>query len=212
MLTAAYEGYWKTDSATLSNIANQWAEAVIANGVACCDCSCGNIAMMQWAVDFINPDLLAKFADQLFQATHNNFFNPINFQDNPDPHSSDSDASQNSGANASNANVASNSSSSTLKSDSSTSGRSTGQNAASVGESASHSATASSSSEVNALDNTGESGEDAASKSYEVEKSISSSSTTTEKSMSIQLLICVIVLVGIFAIGYFRNKSKEDEF
>ena len=212
MLTAAYEGYWKTDSATLSNIANQWAEAVIANGVACCDCSCGNIAMMQWAVDFINPDLLAKFADQLFQATHNNFFNPINFQDNPDPHSSDSDASQNSGANASNANVASNSSSSTLKSDSSTSGRSTGQNAASVGESASHSATASSSSEVNDLDNTGESGEDAASKSYEVEKSISSSSTTTEKSMSIQLLICVIVLVGIFAIGYFRNKSKEDEF
>ncbi len=212
MLTAAYEGYWKTDSATLSNIANQWAEAVIANGVACCDCSCGNIAMMQWAVDFINPDLLAKFADQLFQATHNNFFNPINFQDNPDPHSSDSDASKNSGANASNANVASNSSSSTLKSDSSTSGRSTGQNAASVGESASHSATASSSSEVNALDNTGESGEDAASKSYEVEKSISSSSTTTEKSMSIQLLICVIVLVGIFAIGYFRNKSKEDEF
>ena len=212
MLTAAYEGYWKTDSATLSNIANQWAEAVIANGVACCDCSCGNIAMMQWAVDFINPDLLAKFADQLFQATHNNFFNPINFQDNPDPHSSDSDASKNSGANASNANVASNSSSSTLKSDSSTSGRSTGQNAASVGETASHSATASSSSEVNALDNTGESGEDAASKSYEVEKSISSSSTTTEKSMSIQLLICVIVLVGIFAIGYFRNKSKEDEF
>ena len=212
MLTAAYEGYWKTDSATLSNIANQWAEAVIANGVACCDCSCGNIAMMQWAVDFINPDLLAKFADQLFQATHNNFFDPINFQDNPDPHSSDSDSSQNSGANASNANVASNSSSSTLKSDSSTSGRSTGQNAASVGESASHSATASSSSEVNALDNTGESGEDAASKSYEVEKSISSSSTTTEKSMSIQLLICVIVLVGIFAIGYFRNKSKEDEF
>ena len=78
MLTAAYEGYWKTDSATLSNIANQWAEAVIANGVACCDCSCGNIAMMQWAVDFINPDLLAKFADQLFQATHNNFFDPIN--------------------------------------------------------------------------------------------------------------------------------------
>ena len=88
MLTAAYEGYWKTDSATISDIANQWAEAVIANGVACCDCSCGNIAMMQWAVDFINPDLLAKFADQLFQATHNNFFNPINFQDNPDPHSS----------------------------------------------------------------------------------------------------------------------------
>ena len=212
LLTAAYEGYWKTDSATLSNLANQWAEAVIANGVACCDCSCGNIAMMQWAVDFINPDLLAKFADQLFQATHNNFFNPVNFQDNPNAHSSDADASVNAGTNSSNANVVSNSSSSTLKSYSSNSGRSSGQNAASVGETSAQSSTASSSSEVNALDNTGTAGDESSSKSYEVEKSVSSSSTTTEKSMSIQLIVCVIVLVGIFAIGYFRNKIKEDEF
>ena len=212
LLTAAYEGYWKTDSATLSNVANQWAEAVIANGVACCDCSCGNIAMMQWAVDFINPDLLAKFADQIFKATNHNFFNPANFQNNPNTDSADSQTDENSGMNTTDANVKSNSTSSTLKSDSATSGFNNGDTARGVGVTSSQSATASSASEINSLENTGEAGADSSSKSYEVEKSVSSSSTTTEKSMSIQLIICVIILVGIFAIGYFRNKNKQDEF
>lgn len=212
LLTAAYEGYWKTDSATLSNVANQWAEAVIANGVACCDCSCGNIAMMQWAVDFINPDLLAKFADQIFQATNHNFFNPANFQNNPNTDSADSQTDENSGMNTTNANVKSNTTSSTLKSDSATSGFNNGDTARGIGVTSSQSATASSASEINGPENTGEEGADSSSKSYEVEKSVSSSSTTTEKSMSIQLIICVIILVGIFAIGYFRNKNKQDEF
>ena len=212
MLTAAYEGYWKTDSATISDIANQWAEAVIANGVACCDCSCGNIAMMKWAVDFINPDLLAKFADQVFQATNHNFFNPANFQNNPNTDTADGSEDEKTGMNSTNANVMSNSSSSTLQSDSATSGLNRGNTARGVGETSSQSATAASASEINDLENTGETGADSSSKSYEVEKSVSSSSTTTEKSMSIQLIICVIILVGIFAIGYFRNKNKQDEF
>ena len=211
LLTAAYEGYWQTDSATLSNVANQWAQAVITNGVACCDCSCGNIAMMQWAVDFINPDLLAKFADQVFQATNHNFFNPANFQNNPNADSADSEMDENAGLNSTDA-VLTNSSSSTLQSDSATSGSNNGNAARGVGETSSESATASSSSEINDLDNAGDSGADSSSRSYEVEKSVSSSSTTTEKSMSIQLIICIIVIVGIFAIGYFRNKNKEDEF
>ena len=209
LLTAAYEGYWKTDSATLSSLANQWAQAVIANGVACCDCSCGNIAMMQWAVDFINPDLLAKFADQIFQATNHNFFNPANFQNNPNADEADSNMDDNTGVNTNNGDVLSNSTSSTLKSDSATSGF-TGKTAVGVGDSSSQPATASSSSEIYDSENAGETGGDSASKSYEVEKSVSSSSTTTEKSMSIQLIICVIILVGIFAIGYFRNKQKDD--
>lgn len=209
LLTAAYEGYWKTDSATISDIANQWAEAVIANGVACCDCSCGNIAMMQWAVDFINPDLLAKFADQLFQATNHNFFNPANFQNNPNADEADSQTDDNTGVNTNNGDVLSNSTSSTLQSDSATSGLS-GKTAVGVGDTSTQPATASSSSEIYDSENAGETGGDSGSKSYEVEKSVSSSSTTTEKSMSIQLIICVIVLVGIFAIGYFRNKHKDE--
>ena len=76
LLTAAYEGYWKTDANTLSNVANKWAQTVIQNGVACCDCSCGNIAMLQWAINYINPDMLQQFKQQMFQATHNNVFAP----------------------------------------------------------------------------------------------------------------------------------------
>ncbi|MCE5215144.1 MAG: cobaltochelatase subunit CobN [Methanobacterium sp.] len=71
MLTAAYEGYWTTDQATLQLVAQTWAQAVIKNGVACCDCSCGNIAMMKWATQYINPDMLAQLNSQLYAATGN---------------------------------------------------------------------------------------------------------------------------------------------
>ena len=49
LLTAAYNGYWQTDKGTLENLATMWANSIIVNGVACCDCSCGNIAMLKWA-------------------------------------------------------------------------------------------------------------------------------------------------------------------
>ncbi len=82
LLTAAYEGYWTTDQATLQFVAKTWADAVIKNGVACCDCSCGNIAMMKWATQYINPDMLAQLNSQLFAATGNPGFasstNPSN--------------------------------------------------------------------------------------------------------------------------------------
>ena len=83
MLTAAYEGYWKTDDATLSRVANEWAKMVIKNGVACCDCSCGNIAMMKWATNYINPDILAQFKSQLYTATQNEGFAPSSTQTDP---------------------------------------------------------------------------------------------------------------------------------
>lgn len=209
LLTAAYEGYWQTDSATISDVANQWAQAVITNGVACCDCSCGNIAMMQWAVDFINPDLLSKFAEQVFQATNNNFFNPANFQNNPNADEANSMVDDNAGINSSNANVESNSSSSTVQSDNPTSG-SNPENSVAVGDSSNQQPTSSSSSEIYDSQDVGDDGSESQSKSYEIEKSVSSSSTTTEKSMSIQLIICIIVLVGIFAVGYFRNKNNDE--
>ena len=209
LLTAAYEGYWQTDSSTISNVANQWAQAVINNGVACCDCSCGNIAMMQWAVNFINPDLLAKFADQVFQATNNNFFNPANFQNNPNAEEANSMEDDNTGINSSNANMMSNTSSSTVQSNNPTSG-SNGDNSISVGDSSTQAPTSSSASDQHDSQDVGDVGSESQSKSYEIEKSVSSSSTTTEKSMPIQLILCIIILVGIFAIGYFRNKQNNE--
>ena len=201
LLTAAYEGYWQTDSSTLSSLANQWAQAVIENGVACCDCSCGNIAMMQWAINFVSPDLLTQFANQIFQATHNSLFNPVNYEDGQSSEESNSQGSESSNPDSGNGEFLSNSSS-TSSSDSSTSGLQNGQTAANVGVS---SDVAPSTSDASDSQNVGEGG-----RSYEVKKSVSSS-TTTEKSMPIQIILCIIVLVGIFAVGYFRNK-RNDEF
>ena len=78
LLTAANKGYWSTDEATLKLVANKWAKLIAENGVACCDCSCGNIAMMKWATQYINPDILAQFKSQIYAATRNEGFAPTN--------------------------------------------------------------------------------------------------------------------------------------
>ncbi len=76
LLTMAHKGFWQADEATIRQIANTWANLIAQQGVACCDCSCGNIAMMQWATQFINPNILAQFNAQIYQATKNSMFAP----------------------------------------------------------------------------------------------------------------------------------------
>lgn len=76
MLTMANKGFWNVDQRTLNQLANNWANDIRINGVACCDCSCGNIAMMKWATQFINPNMLSQFYSQVYQATQNPIFAP----------------------------------------------------------------------------------------------------------------------------------------
>jgi cobaltochelatase CobN len=76
LLTAAYEGYWTTDQATLEMITKVWSDAILKSGVACCDCSCGNIAMMKWATQYINPDMLAQLEAVFYDATKSEEFAP----------------------------------------------------------------------------------------------------------------------------------------
>lgn len=76
LLTAAHQGYWKADQATLQLIANTWSGMIATNGVACCDCSCGNLAMIEWATQYINPDILAQFNARMYSATMNPSFAP----------------------------------------------------------------------------------------------------------------------------------------
>jgi len=76
MLTAAFEGYWTPDAATMNLVANTWAQMIAANGVACCDCSCANLAMMKWASSFVNTDLLAQLNAQFYEATQQAQFAP----------------------------------------------------------------------------------------------------------------------------------------
>ncbi|MGQ9558296.1 MAG: cobaltochelatase subunit CobN [Desulfurispora sp.] len=69
MLTAAHKGFWQTDRATLKQIADTWARAIIQNGAACCDCSCGNLQMMRWASTLVDANLLSQLTSRLEQAT-----------------------------------------------------------------------------------------------------------------------------------------------
>nr|WP_242826108.1 cobaltochelatase subunit CobN [Desulfurispora thermophila] len=69
MLTAAQKGLWQADKDTLKLVANTWAQAIIKNGVACCDCSCGNLQMMRWASNLVSASLLSQLTSRLEQAT-----------------------------------------------------------------------------------------------------------------------------------------------
>lgn len=195
LLTAAYEGYWKTDSATLNKIANEWAQAILNNGVACCDCSCGNIAMMEWAIDYINPDMLAQFKQVMLAATHNNLFAqsedpiPSDPTDNPSSGSSSESSNGDSGSNSIQSNFNSTSSSSD-----SADGQSPGISVVSAAQAQSGSSAS-----------PGDSGNSA----HEITKSSSSSFSPTEVGMSIVAIIAVIIIVLIVGFGYQRKKGDD---
>ena len=200
MLTAIHEGYWDADSATLSDIANTWAQATVKNGVACCDCSCGNIAMMQWAVQYVNPDILAQLLPKLYEATQNPVFlnntqssvpadevNPSNNEaSTPNPEKGSTSSST----------ISSNSTATSSNRYSQSSANSNGDAVSDVGD-------ASSAGEVGS----------SASKGADVKKSIEINPVTqpsaSEVGMSLIAVLGVICLILIIGVGYFRDKDKD---
>ncbi|MEM4525551.1 MAG: cobaltochelatase subunit CobN, partial [Methanothermobacter sp.] len=76
MLNMVYMGYWKADENTIRSMANIWASAISQYGVSCCDCSCGNIAMIRWAMQYVNPKLLSGVKARIYSATQNAAFAP----------------------------------------------------------------------------------------------------------------------------------------
>ncbi len=204
MLTAISEGYWKTDEATIRDIANTWAQATVQNGVACCDCSCGNIAMMQWAINYVNPDMLAKLLPKLYEATKNPVF--LNASTNPtNPNTNNpKDPSTPNPQDGSNATTTykSNHASSSNKQNSGSSdisnsnlgvgvdvaSDSAASNGASVGDDGSESQDGKKASELNPV----------------VSKSAS------ETGLSILAVLGVLCLVLIIGVGYIRGRSNNE--
>ncbi len=205
MLTAIQEGYWNADEGTIRNIANTWAQATVQNGVACCDCSCGNIAMMQWAVQYVNPDILAQLLPKLYQATQNPVFSD-NTQSTVPPENLDN--SQNPKEASSNNPVEGSTSSATIATNSSST--TTNQATAQNGENA----------QGEAFSNVGAGSESvqAGSSSVEgadVKKSVEinpiTSQSASEVGLSIIAVIGILCLIGVIALGYFRNRDEEEE-
>ena len=228
MLTSIKEGYWNADEATIRDIANSWAQATVTSGVACCDCSCGNIAMMQWAVQYVNPDILAQLLPKLYEATRNPVFlnNTQNVQpqetedsSNADPSSPNpvegSDSSQ---MVPSNATTTTQSNSQSSSSNSQASSNSQGQSASNVGvngqagnpqgKSASNSGDASEISEVSEDSPSDSQGADVK-KAVEINEITSQSAS--EVGLSIIAVIGVLCLIGVIALGYFRNRDEEEK-
>ena len=201
MLTAAHEGYWNADDATLRDIANTWAQATVKNGVACCDCSCGNIAMMQWAVQYVNPDILAQLLPKLYDATQNPVF--LNNTYNVPP---DSSADPSNSAPSTPNPTKGSSSSSTIASNATTTNSQYSQsNGNSNGDAVSDAGESSSSSEVGA----------SAQEGADVKKSIEINPVTQQSASEVGLsliavlgIICLILIIGV---GYFRDKDGDKK-
>lgn len=204
MLTAVHEGYWNANEATIRDIANTWAQTTVQNGVACCDCSCGNIAMMQWAAQYVNPDILAQLLPKLYEATKNPVF-LNNTQSTVPP---EQDVKDNNVKEASMKNpVEGSTSASTVASNSSSSKT----------ESYSQSST---NSQGDAISNAGEDGEvsqagSSNSQGADVKKSIEinpiTSQSASEVGLSIIAVIGVLCLIMIIGLGYFRNKDEDEK-
>ena len=206
MLNSAFEGYWDADDATLRDIANTWAQATVANGVACCDCSCGNVAMMEWAIKYVNADLLAKLLPTLYNATLNPKF-LTNATDLPS-NSSNIDSQTTNSTKESNQTetIQTNSSSSQSQSSSGNTNVPGSSSGASVGMDYEGKADSVSDSNAGTPDATGEG------RVVEVSEHTSTPVAPKDVSMPIAIIVCVICLVVLIGFGYFRNKDDDDYY
>lgn len=216
MLTAIYEGYWTPDEAVHKDIVEKWVKAIETNGVTCCDCTCGNIAMMTAQMDVMNVDLLERFKDVMYNATQNSAFkpsvkppaeqesdNPANPSDSSEPSSDSSEPSPNSPTN-----IGSDSSSNEPNQD-------TGQNVlADASQVASQGSQGSSdiSRDEEERNEVGEGGEPVAqAKGEAYELNPKESSKKNKTGMPIQAIIALFCIVLLVAYGYIRNNKKSDD-
>ena len=203
MLTTIHDGYWNADEATIRDIANTWAQATVQNGVACCDCSCGNIAMMQWAVQYVNPDILAQLLPKLYQATKNPIFQ--NNTQSTQPPETETETSQNEAStqnpvegSTSSATIATNSSSTTAQATAQNGDNAQGEAFSSVGAG---------SESVEA----GSSHSEGADVKKSVEINPITSQSASEVGLSLIAVLAILCLIMVVAVGYFRDSDDKDK-
>ena len=201
MLSSIHEGYWDASDATKMDIANTWAQATIKNGVACCDCSCGNIAMMEWAVQYVNPDILAQLLPKLYDATKNPLF-LNNTQSTVPPESQTNDNQKE----ASTQNPTEGStSSSTVKSNSTSTNNNVAQNGDNQGDAISNVGEGSEAAEV------GSSSSEGADVKKSIEINPITSQSASEVGLSIVAVLAILCLIMVVAVGYFRDNNDIDK-
>jgi cobaltochelatase CobN len=204
MLTTIHEGYWNADDATIRDIANTWAQATVQNGVACCDCSCGNIAMMQWAVQYVNPDILAQLLPKLYQATKNPIFQ--NNTQSTQPPETETETNQEEASSQNPVEGSTSSSTIATNSSSTTTTQATAQNGENAqGEAFSNVGAGAESVEA------GSSQSEAADVKKSVEINPITSQSASEVGLSLIAVLAILCLIMVVAVGYFRSSDDKDK-
>ena len=160
--------------------------------------------MMQWAAQYVNPDILAQLLPKLYEATKNPVF-ANNTQNTVPPESQSSTNPQNE-ASTQNPTEGSTSSSTVMTNSSST----TTQNTAQSGDNA----------QGEAFSNVGAGSEsvqagNSASESADVKKSVEINPITTQSAsevgLSIVAVLAILCLIMVVAVGYFRDNDKSGK-
>ena len=197
----ADQGLWEGDASTVQKLVDAYMKSVIEYGVACCHHTCKNLAWNSKIIQMssLTPAEKQKFSEILAQATNTE---PLYQMNTSGENQGQSDGSGN-GNN--NANTLTNDSSQ-QQSESSNSGGHTG-----AGSDPSTPGDAKSSSESESSQDASSTGGSA--KAYEIsEKSTSKSVSAAESSMPIFVIIAIIILIGIFLVGYLRNNDEYDDY
>ena len=158
---------------------------------------------MQWAVQYVNPDILAQLLPKLYEATKNPVFKN-NTQSTQPPETESKDNQKE----ASTQNpVKGSTSSSTVKTNSSST---TTQTTAQSGDNAQGEAF----SNVGAGSESVQAGSSSA-EGADVKKSVEinpiSSQSASEVGLSIVAVLAILCLIMVVAVGYFRNEDDKDK-
>ena len=195
------QGTWDADAKTLEKIANEYMNQVLQYGVACCHHTCKNLEFNMKIIQAssLTPSQKQQFAQILAQATNTDPLYEMEEEDQPTtPDNEDVAKDKNNAHELVNGTTAKEQSS-----DQSGGKTSAGQDMSETGDAKTSSQDASSSASA---------GEGASgSTAYELsQKSASKSASSAESSMPIFVIIAIIVLIGIFLVGYARDQDDED--
>ncbi len=78
MLTAAHKSndgtgkpYWQANTGTIRQIVNSWASLIHQHGVTCDHHVCGDMVMVEWAMQYMEGNMLSQFKQVMYKATRN---------------------------------------------------------------------------------------------------------------------------------------------
>ena len=201
MIYFSEQGKWNTDSKTLEKLANEYMNQVLEYGVACCHHTCKNLAFNAKIIQMssLTPAQKQQFAEILAKATNTD---PLYQMNDSNGNSEEQGASTDESGKNSGDVLTNNTNSDNSQAHS-------GGTTAAGNDYSHEKGDAKSASDA-------QGGQDSSvsdSVAYELsENSASKSASPTESSMPVFVIIAILILLGIFLVGYIRSNKKVDDY